>query len=266
MKFFIKLHLFHLYVDRFNEDTMSAPTGRIHSVESCGTVDGPGLRFVIFLQGCPLRCLYCHNPDSWDSSKGEERTVEEMVKEVLKYKSYIRFSKGGVTISGGEPLVQKEFVIALLTRLKEEGIHTAIDTSGITNPESVKEIYELVDLVLLDLKCSDEQIHQELTGVSNTNPIKTLNYLSSIGKPVWLRHVLVPGWTTKPELLEALAKLVSKVENLVRFEFLPFHQMGLYKWEELGLEYKLKDNERPSREEVAEAVEIFKSHGIKAIV
>ncbi len=245
---------------------MSTVTGRIHSVESCGTVDGPGLRFVIFLQGCPMRCLYCHNPDSWDASKGKERTVEEMVKEVLKYKSYIRFSKGGVTISGGEPLLQKKFVIALLTRLKEEGIHTAIDTSGITDPESVKEIYELVDLVLLDLKCTDQEVHKALTGCSNALPIKTLNYLASIDKPIWLRHVLVPGWTAKPELLEELAKLISKVDNMVRFEFLPFHQMGMYKWEELGQEYKLKATECPSREEIAEAVEIFRRYKIEAHV
>ncbi|MCK5834304.1 MAG: pyruvate formate lyase-activating protein, partial [Lentisphaeria bacterium] len=187
---------------------MKEVTGKIHSYESCGTVDGPGLRFVIFLQGCPLRCLYCHNPDTWDASKGKEVTVEEVVKEALKYKSYMRFSKGGVTISGGEPLIQKKFVLALLKRLKEEGLHTAVDTSGISDPESVKEIYESCDLVLLDLKCSDPKVHKQLTGCENTMPVQTLDYLTKINKPFWGRHVLVPGWTTKPELLESLAQMV----------------------------------------------------------
>ena len=245
---------------------MKEVTGKIHSYESCGTVDGPGLRFVIFLQGCPLRCLYCHNPDTWDASKGKEVTVEEVVKEALKYKSYMRFSKGGVTISGGEPLIQKKFVLALLKRLKEEGLHTAVDTSGISDPESVKEIYESCDLVLLDLKCSDPKVHKQLTGCENTMPVQTLDYLTKINKPFWGRHVLVPGWTTKPELLESLAQMVKDRPSMARFEILPFHQMGLYKWEEMGLEYQLKDTEQPSREAILDAVEIFRRNGVEAHV
>lgn len=243
---------------------MKEITGKVHSYESCGTVDGPGLRFVIFLQGCPLRCLYCHNPDTWDASKGREVTVEEVVKEALKYKSYMRFSKGGVTISGGEPLLQKNFVLALLKRLREEGLHTAVDTSGISKPSAVKEIYDACDLVLLDLKCSDSTIHKKLTGWENTIPIQTLDYLTAINKPFWGRHVLVPGWTAKPKLLESLAQMVKDRPSMVRFEILPFHQMGLYKWEEMGLEYQLKTTEQPSREAIQEAVEIFRKNGVEA--
>ena len=237
--------------------------GKIHSVESCGTVDGPGLRFVIFLQGCPLRCLYCHNPDTWKLSEGREVTVDELVSDALKYKSYMRFSKGGVTISGGEPLMQKEFVISLLKRFREEGIHTAIDTSGIIDPESVQEIYQLADLVLLDLKSADAELHKKLTGQPLTMSLKTLNYLVSINKPFWARHVLVPDWTSKPELLQAVAKTVSGLPNMEKFELLPFHQMGQYKWKEMGLEYQLENVSQPSREEIAEAVEIFQKAGIE---
>ena len=245
---------------------MKEITGRIHSYESCGTVDGPGLRFVIFLQGCPLRCLYCHNPDTWDATKGKEVTVEEVVKEALKYKSYMRFSKGGVTISGGEPLIQKQFVLALLKRLKEEGLHTAVDTSGILDPSSVKEIYEQCDLVLLDLKCADQKIHKELTGCENSRPLQTLEYLTKINKPFWARHVLVPGWTANYKLLEALARSIQIRPSMIRFELLPFHQMGLYKWQEMGLKYQLMETEQPSREAIEEAVEIFKINGITAHV
>ena len=157
-------------------------------------------------------------------------------------------------------------MLALWKRLKEEGLHTAVDTSGILDPLGVKDIYEACDLVLLDLKCADSTTHKKLTGWENTMPLQTLDYLTKINKPFWARHVLVPDWTTKPELLESLAQMVKNRPSMVRFEILPFHQMGLYKWQEMRLEYQLKDTEQPSREEIEGAVAIFKKNGVEAHV
>lgn len=237
--------------------------GRIHSYESCGTVDGPGLRFVLFTQGCPLRCLYCHNPDSWKLVDGKEVEVDEVVEEVKKYRSYMRFSGGGLTISGGEPLMQPRFVKEVIVKCREEGIHTAIDTSGIIDPEKVSDVYEAVDLVLLDIKVFDEVLHKYLAAQPLQMPVKTARYLAGIGKRVWLRHVLVPGITAKPELLHKLAEFAGTLGNVEQVEILPFHKMGEYKWKEMGYDYKLADTPSASREEVAEAVTIFESYGLK---
>ncbi len=238
-------------------------TGRIHSYESCGTVDGPGVRFVVFVQGCPMRCLYCHNPDSWDPKKGNEVTVDEIMENIVKYKAYMRFSGGGLTISGGEPLLQKKFVLEITKRCKEEGIHVALDTSGIVDPERVKELYDAVDLVLLDLKAFDPQNHINLTSLKNDLPLKTAKYLDSINKPTWIRHVLVPDFTTHCDQLKPLAEFVSTLNNVELVELLPFHKMGEYKWEELGLEYQLHEVKGASRDEVALAKEIFEYYGIE---
>lgn len=236
--------------------------GRVHSYESCGTVDGPGLRFVLFMQGCPLRCLYCHNPDSWKMADGKEVDVDEVVEEIKKYRSYMRFSGGGLTISGGEPLMQKKFVREVLLKCREEGIHTAIDTSGIVDPEKVADVYDAVDMVLLDIKVFDENIHKTLVAQPWEMPLKTARYLAKIGKRVWLRHVLVPEITAKPELLHKLAQFASELENVEQVEILPFHKMGEYKWQEMGFEYKLGDTPSASRDEVTEAIEIFESYGL----
>ncbi|MGL4854860.1 MAG: pyruvate formate-lyase-activating protein, partial [Lentisphaeria bacterium] len=238
-------------------------TGRIHSYETCGTVDGPGVRFVLFTQGCPLRCLYCHNPDSWDLKGGKITTSEQVVLDVKKYKSYMRFSGGGLTISGGEPLMQPEFVLDVIKGCRQEGIHTALDTSGIVAPENVKEIYNEVDMVLLDIKSFDPQLHLTLTGLPQTNPLKTAQYLSDIGKRFWLRHVLVPNYTINTEHLEALATFAATLKSLELVELLPFHKMGEYKWEQLGFDYKLSNSKQASREEVALAAEIFRKKGLK---
>lgn len=236
--------------------------GRIHSVESCGTVDGPGLRFVIFMQGCPLRCLYCHNPDTWHGSEGQQREVGELVTEVLKYRSYMRFSGGGVTISGGEPLTQPDFVLALIQQLKAEGLHVAVDTSGVIFTEKTCEVLKAADLVLLDIKTLDADLHRELTGLPLDLPVKTANWLAEMGIPVWLRHVLVPGLTLETQRMAAVATFAASLPNVERVELLPFHQLGAFKWQELGLKYQLAETPEPTKIQLAEAEAIFQAAGV----
>ncbi|NLK96760.1 pyruvate formate-lyase-activating protein [Defluviitalea saccharophila] len=238
-------------------------TGRIHSIETCGTVDGPGIRFVVFTQGCPLRCQYCHNPDTWNIAHGEETTVEELIKEIEKYKSYMKFSGGGVTLTGGEPLMQPKFAKELFRQCKERGIHTALDTSGYIPLEHAKEVLEYTDLVLLDIKSYDPNIYKDLTGVSNEPTLQMAKYLSDINKPMWVRYVLVPNLTDGPENIEGLASFLSTLNNIEKIELLPFHKMGEYKWEQLGYPYRLKDTPTPSEEAIISAKEIFKKYGLK---
>lgn len=233
-------------------------TGQIHSFESCGTVDGPGIRFVVFMQGCPLRCLYCHNRDTWDFKGGREMTVPAVMNEIRKYKSYMKFSGGGVTVTGGEPLYQPDFVQALLKQCKKEGIHTAVDTSGYVKVETVKHVFEHTDLVLLDLKCMDNEMHKTLTGVELPWIVDFARYVADIGKPVWVRHVLVPGLTDRDDLLEKLGEFVSTLKTVEVVEILPFHKMGEYKWEELGCPYQLKDVQPPTKKQVKYAIDILK--------
>ncbi|NMB06906.1 MAG: pyruvate formate lyase-activating protein [Tissierellia bacterium] len=236
--------------------------GKIHSLESCGTVDGPGIRFVVFMQGCPLRCKYCHNPDSWKISDGKDISVDEIVKEAKKYKSYMKFSKGGITISGGEPLMQYKFAKELLKKCKDEGIHTAIDTSGYIEIEKAKEVLEYTDLVLLDIKSYNEKVFKDLTGVSNENTLTLAKYLKEINKPTWIRYVLVPGITDNMEDIENLAKFISNMDNIEKVQILPFHKLGEYKWEELGYDYELENTPVPSEEIVKKTKNIFSSYGL----
>lgn len=236
--------------------------GKIHSIETCGTLDGPGLRFVIFTQGCPLRCQYCHNPDTWKFEDGEEVTVDEIMNEIVKYKSFMKFSGGGITASGGEPLIQSDFIKELFKRCKEEGIHTALDTSGCVNIEKAKEVINYTDLVLLDIKSFDAIKYKNLTGVALKPTIEFAKYLSGINKPMWVRYVLVPGLTDDIKDIKELAKFLSSLKNVERVEILPFHKMGEYKWEELGYEYKLKDTEPPTKEKIEEVKTIFKKYNL----
>lgn len=240
-------------------------TGRIHSIESCGTVDGPGIRFVVFTQGCPLRCQYCHNPDTWKYSDGEEMTVEALMEEVVKYKSYMRFSGGGITITGGEPLMQLEFVSELIHACKKEGIHTAIDTSGYIFNDKAKRIIDEVDLVLLDIKHIEAKQYEYITGAKLQPTLDFLDYLGSINKPVWVRYVLVPTLSDQPEAIEALAKYLSQYNNIEKIELLPFHKMGEYKWESLGLEYRLKDIPEPDNMAIVDAMAILKQHNLNVV-
>ena len=239
---------------------MKELTGRIHSFESCGTVDGPGLRFVIFMQGCPLRCLYCHNPDSWNAAEGRAVTLDEVFGEIAKYRSFMKFSGGGVTVSGGEPLLQGRFVAELFKRCRQENIHTALDTSGAVPPEKCRAVYEQTDLVLLDVKAANKILYKMITGASIEPVIATLDYLQEIDKKLWVRHVLLPNFTDSEDALHQLGELLSQYRNIELVELLPFHKIGEFKWRELGIDYQLHDTKPPSPETVEQACRILSSY------
>ena len=218
--------------------------GRIHSTESFGTVDGPGVRFVVFMQGCPMRCLYCHNPDTWNIGAGKEVSAEELFKEIEENKSF--YKKGGITVSGGEPLLQAEFVTKLFTLSKEAGIHTALDTSGITfcdapeYLEKLDKLLEVTNLVMLDIKHIDPTAHTQLTGKSNERVLDFAKYLEKKGTPVWIRHVIVDGYTTEPEALRSLGRFIGGLKNVKALDVLPYHSLGEAKYKELGIDYPLE--------------------------
>ena len=237
--------------------------GRIHSIETFGTVDGPGIRFIIFTQGCPLRCLYCHNPDCRSSHDGKEVTVDYLIDEITKCKSYIR--KGGVTVSGGEPLMQTEFTREIFKRCHQLGLHTALDTSGYCAIEVAKPVLEETDLVLLDIKSYIPELYYKVTSVSIEPTLAIAKYLSDINKPVWIRFVLVPHLTDNLTNINQLADFIATLKNIERLEVLPFHKMGEYKWEQLGLPYSLKDTPPAPPELVQQTVDIFRDRGINAL-
>ena len=214
---------------------------KVHSTESFGTVDGPGIRFVLFLQGCSLKCKYCHNRDTWDMTLGEEKTLEEIVEKVKRYKTYMTLSGGGVTVTGGEPLLQVKFLIEFFKRLKEENINTCIDTSGMFNiTDDIKEVLKYTDLVLLDIKHIDDEKCKELVGVSNKKELEFARYLSENGKKMWIRQVLVPGYTDDEKDLLRLKDFLSTLKTVEKVQILKYHSMGKYKWEKLGLKYELE--------------------------
>lgn len=237
--------------------------GRIHSIETCGTVDGPGLRYVIFTQGCPLRCQFCHNPDTWKMSDGKTMTVEELVDDILDYLPFFQASGGGVTVSGGEPLLQCKFLVELFKELKKYGIHTTIDTSGgcfNTSPhylEMLDDVLELTDLVMLDIKQIDPEKHKRLTGMTNDKILKFAEYLKEKNVPVWIRHVLVPERSDFDEDLHALRAFIDTLPNVEKIEVLPYHKLGVYKYEELGLDYPLEGIEPPTEDRVKNAEAIL---------
>ena len=236
--------------------------GRVHSFESFALVDGPGVRFCVFLQGCNMRCQYCHNPETWNKEVGEEWTPEDLFKKVYRYKNYWG-KDGGITVSGGESLLQLEFVTEFFEIAKEKGVHTAIDTSG--NPFSMEPEYlekfdklmEVTDLFILDLKEMDDEKHKKLTGYTNQNIIALARYLSDHGKDMWIRHVLVPGLTDDEEGLVALRDFIAELKTVTRVEILPYHTRGLFKWEKLGINYPLDGVATPTDEEVKRAESIL---------
>lgn len=242
---------------------MTSLKGNIHSFESFGTVDGPGLRFVIFLQGCPLRCLYCHNPDTWNAGATPRysMTPAEMMEEVLKYRSFI--SRGGVTVSGGEPLLQPAFLKEFFRLCREEGIHTALDTSGYTRNPAAIEVLDYTDLVLLDIKSIDPDQHLELTGVRQEPVLSFLQILAEKRLPVWIRHVLVPGYTDDEPRLHRLAAFLQDYPTVEKVELLPYHTLGAHKYEQLGLPYKLKGTPALPADRLQVAKATFHQYGLK---
>ena len=219
--------------------------GLIHSVESLGTVDGPGLRYVVFMQGCPLRCAYCHNPDTWEVGKGEEITVGEIISEYEKNSSF--YKNGGITVTGGEPLLQIDFLTELFKDAKKRGIHTCVDTSGITyNPKNeiymakLDDFFKYCDLVMLDIKHIDPKKHKQLTGADNENILLFAKYLEKNNIPVWIRHIIVKNITDDPQDLEKLGEFIGALKNLKALDVLPYHTMGVHKYKELGIPYPLE--------------------------
>lgn len=245
------------------DKTRGRYVGRIHSMESVGTLDGPGIRFVIFLQGCPLRCVYCHNPDCQEPFGGNVVTIDDLMWEINKYRSYMLFSGGGVTVSGGEPFVQSDFVEELFKRCKDQGLHTTLDTSGFVNLNIAKSVLRFVDLVLLDIKSFDPEIYERVTKVPITPVIKFAKHLQEINKRTWVRFVLVPDFTDSPQNIEGLARFVSTLGNVELVEILPFHKMGEYKWEKLGYDYTLKNTPPPSPEKVQAVIDVVKNYGLE---
>mgnify|MGYP001054450725 FL=1 len=232
--------------------------GHIHSIESFGTVDGPGIRFVIFMQGCTLKCKYCHNRDTWKVNSGKKITIDELVKEIQNYRTYIENSGGGVTVSGGEPLLQAEFVTELFKNLKELGIHTALDTAGsIPLSPSIKELLKYTDLVLLDIKHIDDEKSKNLTGFSNKNNLEFAKYLNNINIPIWIRQVLVPGYTDDKFDLQKLKAFINSLSNVEKVELLPYHNLGKFKWDEIGDKYELENVVPPSQEDIKKAEQIL---------
>lgn len=232
--------------------------GYIHSTESFGAADGPGVRFVIFVQGCKMRCAYCHNPDTWKTGEGEEYTADELIKKAMKYKSYWK-SGGGITVSGGEPLLQIDFLLELFKKAKEKGIHTTIDTAG--NPFTREEpffskfceLMKYTDLVMLDIKEINPERHKNITGFDNENILDMAKYLSDINKPVWIRHVLVPETSDFDEDLDSLGSFIKGLSNVEKVEVLPYHTLGKFKWDNLGIKYRLDGINPPEAERVENA-------------
>lgn len=238
--------------------------GYIHSLESFGSVDGPGVRYLIFTTGCAMRCQFCHNPDTWNMNSGTLYTADELIDKAWKYRTYWG-SKGGITVSGGEPLLQIDFLLELFQKAKKRGINTTLDTCG--NPftreepffSKFQELMKVTDLVMLDIKHIDDEQHKILTGQTNKNILDMARYLSDTGKPVWIRHVLVPERSDKDEYLHRLHDFIETLDNVEKVEVLPYHTLGVYKWKELGIPYQLEGIDPPSKERVENANRILET-------
>ena len=239
---------------------METITGKIHSFETLGAVDGPGIRFILFMQGCSLRCKFCHNRDTWDCNSGNEYTVDEIYEKILRYKNYFTVSGGGVTVSGGEPLLQVDFVLELFKKLKQAGISTAIDTSGMFDiTDKIKELIDLTDLFLVDIKCINEDICKDLVGRSNKKELDFIKYLDSIGKEIWIRQVIVPGITDKEDDLYKLRDFINSIEHITKVDLLPYHDLGKYKWLNLGETYPLENVRTANSDDINRVKEILES-------
>ena len=236
--------------------------GMIHSIETFGTVDGPGVRYVVFVKGCPMRCQYCHNPDTWEMAGGTKMSTDEILEDYEKYKPFLR--GGGLTVTGGDPLVQIDFLIELFEKAKEKGIHTCLDTSGIMFRRNVPETYEKyvrlmksTDLIMLDIKHIDPEEHIKLTSQPCENIFDFLKFLDEQEKEIWIRHVLVPGITLVPEYLERLGRFIAQFKHIKALDVLPYHDMGKEKYKKLGIDYVLKDVVPVEKEQAIEARNII---------
>lgn len=241
--------------------------GKIHSFESFGTVDGPGIRYVLFFQGCPLKCKYCHNRDLWESDSDSTKiyNCDELLDEVLKYKGYYTRSGGGITASGGEPLLQARFITELFEKARQSDINTALDTSAcLPMSDDIRALLKETDLVLLDIKHIDEHKCFELTGSSNKNSLDFAKYCSDNGIKLWIRYVVVPGYTSAIADVQALAKFIAELKTVDKVELLPYHSMGEHKWEMMDAEYELKGVKSPSIEMMSEIIAVFEQQGIEA--
>lgn len=241
----------------------ASATGLVHSVESCGTVDGPGIRFVLFLSGCSLRCRYCHNPDASFARRGRERSAADVLEEIGRYRDFLKAAGGGVTLSGGDPLFQPAFSKFVLQGCHALGLHTCLDTSGHLGKGADGELLAHTDLVLLDIKAWNPDRYRELTGGDLLPTLEFAERLAALRKPAWLRYVLVPGFTDNMEEVEALARYASRLGNVERVDVLPFHQMGRFKWDELGLDYTFRDVPEPSAAMTDGVREIFRAAGFR---
>lgn len=235
-------------------------TGQVHSFQSMGAVDGPGVRFVVFLQGCPLRCAYCHNPDTWDLQGGEPYTPQAVCEKILRYRTYLRH--GGVTVSGGEPLMQAPFVAALFRLLHEQGIHTALDTSGIGNLERAREVLADTDLVLCDLKFADADAYRAHCGASFGQVLRFLKLTQAMEVPLWVRHVVVPGLTDGPAQVREIARIACQFDNLQKLEFLPFRKLCAEKYERLGIPFPLADTPEMGEDGIRSLYETLQREGL----
>ena len=230
---------------------------RIHSFESLGAVDGPGIRYVIFTQGCHLKCKYCQNRDTWDMNSGTIYNIQDIVEKIERYVPYMQ-GKGGITVSGGEPLLQPDALITLFKEMKKRNINTAIDTSGnMPITDKIKEIIDLTDLFLLDIKCINDEICKDLVGVSNKLELEFAKYLSENGKDMWIRQVLIPGYTDKEEDLIKLREFINSLKTVKKVEILPYHNLGKFKWDNMNVPYEFENVKVPTNEEVKKAKEIL---------
>ena len=238
-------------------------SGYIHSFETMGTVDGPGMRFILFLTGCPLRCQYCHNPDTWHIKNGNRVMVDEVMAEIEKYADFLIGAGGGVTISGGEPLFQPKFLAAILRRCKQRGLHMALDTSGFLGRRMTDTMLADTDLVLLDIKSSVPEVYKTVTGASVEPTLEFARRLDYVGTPVWIRYVLVPGLTDDVANVDGVAEFLGTLTNVERVEVLPFHKMGEHKWEAMNLEYQLRDTGPPSEALMQRVQEQFRKKDLE---
>jgi pyruvate formate lyase activating enzyme len=243
----------------------SGDYGFVHSFTTGSTVDGPGVRLVAWLTGCQFRCLYCHNPDTWKITNGMPVTVARAVEVIQQYRHALRLMKGGLTLSGGEPMVQHRFVLKVFTAARDMGIHTALDTNGFFGDRLSNTDLQACDLVMLGLKALDPDLHRRITGMDNGPVLAFARRLAALRRPIWLRYVLVPGLTDDADEITRIAQFAADLGNVERVDVLAFHQLGRFKWEKLGMDYKLRDAEPPSRAKNEEAIARFRVRGLKAV-